>query len=231
MDMEALRAALGQANATALGFGFLAGLAFSFNPVALASIPVALAYVTKAREPRRAFAFGAMFVLGMIATHAVLGAAAGFGGSWVERLLGRQWGLVLGPLLIALGLLWPGWLKLPIPAIPLRVRRASGPWGAFALGVPFSVAVCPVCTPALFVLLGAIAAAASPLFGLAAGLAFAAGRAVPIALGAWGVGALEGLQSLGRYRRAFEFAGAAVLILSGLYMLNAYFFLIPSLAI
>lgn len=231
MDMATLRAALEHANAAALGVGFLAGFAFSFNPVALGSIPVALAYVTKAREPRRAFVFGAMFVLGMIATHAVLGTAAGFGGGWIKQLLGRQWGLVLGPLLILLGLLWPGWIKLPFPAIPVRARRASRPWGAFALGVPFSVAVCPVCTPALFVLLGVVAASGSPLFGLAAGLAFAVGRAIPIALGAWAVGALEGLRPLSRYYRAFEIAGAAALILAGLYMLNAYFFLIPSLAI
>jgi cytochrome c-type biogenesis protein len=75
-------------------------------------------------------------------------------------------------------------VRLPIPAIPTRVRRASGPWGAFALGMPFTVAVCPFRTPAIFVLFDVIAAVESPLFGLAAGLAFALDRAIPIALGA-----------------------------------------------
>ncbi len=231
MELESLRAALEQANPAALGIGFLAGFLFSFNPVALAAIPVSLAYVTKAHEPRRAVVFGSMFVLGMIATHAVLGVAAGLGGLWVERILGRQWGLVLGPLLILLGLMWPGWVKIPLPSISVRARRASGPWGAFALGVPFTVAVCPVCTPALVVMLGVIATIGSPLFGFAAALAFAAGRAVPIALGAWAVGALESLKVLSSYQRAFEVAGGALLILSGVYMLNAYFIVIPALAV
>jgi len=231
MDVESLRATLAQATPAAIGVAFLAGLVFSFNPVALGAIPVSLAYVTKAREPRSAFVLGSMFVLGMIATHAVLGIAAGLSGQWVETILGRQWGLVLGPVLILLGLMWPGWVRLPIPAIPMRVRRASGPWGAFALGVPFTVAVCPFCTPAIFVLFGVVATIGSPLFGLAAGLAFALGRTVPIALGAWGIGALENLKVLGRHHQTFEVVGGMLLILSGLYMLNAYFFWIPSLAI
>ncbi len=231
MEIESLRTALEQANPAALGIGFIAGFLFSFNPVALAAIPVSLAYVTKAHEPRRAIVFGAMFVLGMIATHAALGAAAGIGGLGIERILGRHWGLALGPLLILLGLMWPGWVRLPLPSMPVRVRRASGPWGAFALGAPFTIAVCPICTPTLVVLLGVIAAIGSPLFGAAVALAFAAGRAVPIAVGAWAVGALENLKAFSGYQRAFDVAGGVLLILSGVYMLNAYFFVIPALAI
>jgi cytochrome c-type biogenesis protein len=62
-------------------------------------------------------------------------------------------------------------------------------------------------------------------------LAFALGRAIPIALGAWAVGWFENLSMLGKYQKGFEIAGAIVLIASGLYMLNAYYFWIPSLAI
>lgn len=66
-----------------------------------------------------------MFIVGMIVTHAVLGAIAGLGGAWVHQVTGRQWGLVLGPLLIALGAPWPGWIKLPLPALALRASRAN----------------------------------------------------------------------------------------------------------
>ena len=44
------------------------------------------------------------------------------------------------------------------------------------------------------------------------------------------MGWLESLEGLKHSQRAFEIAGGLVLILSGLYMLNAYFFLIPDLA-
>lgn len=230
MDLDALRGTLEQAGFPSVALGFAAGFLFSFNPVALASIPVSLAYVTKAQERRRAVLFGSMFVLGMIVIHALLGLIAGLGGAWVQKVIGRQWGLVLGPLLIVLGLAWAGWIRLPIPRIPIRARRASTSAGALALGASFSVAVCPVCTPALVVMLGIAAAVGSALFGALLLLAFAIGRTIPVLLGAWAIGWLESLKGLSRSQRWFEIVGGVVLVLSGLYMLNAYFFVIPELA-
>jgi cytochrome c-type biogenesis protein len=228
MDMTALQTTLEQASFASLGIGFAAGFIFSFNPVALAAIPVSLAYVTKAHETKRAVRFGAMFIAGMVLTHVLLGAVAGLGGMGVQKLLGREWGL--GPLLILLGLMWPGWIRLPLPVIRFRARRAENGWGAFALGIPFSVAICPFCAPALVILLGVATGIGSPLFGATLLLAFALGRAVPILLGAWAVGWLESLKPLRHAQRSFEIVGALLLILSGLYMLNAYFFFIPGLA-
>jgi len=230
MTPDALRAALEHADLAAVGISFFAGFIFSFNPVALAAIPVSLAYVTKARETRQAVLFGSMFILGILVTHIVLGLIAGMGGQWVKVLLGRAWGLLLGPLLIFLGMLWPGWLRLPLPTPSFRATRVMGAWGAFALSVPFSVAICPVCTPALVVLLGVAAGSGSPWLGAMLLGAFAVGRSIPIALGAFSLGWLEHIQFNARYRRAFEVGGGVTLILAGLYMLNAYFILIPVLA-
>ena len=230
MDLETLRSTLEQASLASLGVGFTEGFIFSFNPVALAAIPVSLAYVTKAHETRKAVLFGGMFILGLIVTHVLMGFIAGFGGLWVQKIMGREWGLVLGPLLILLGLMWPGWIKLPLPSVTFRAKRATNGWGAFLLGIPFSVAICPFCTPALVILLGVATGIGSPLFGATLLLAFALGRSVPIILGAWAIGWLEGLKALRHSQRIFEIIGALLLILSGLYMLNAYFYLIPELA-
>lgn len=229
IDGAALGLAVQNVGYAAVGIGFLTGLFFSLNPVALAAIPVALAYVTKARDRKQATSFGAMFIFGLIATHMLLGLIAGLGGQWVAGLLGRYWGLVLGPVLILLGLVWPGWIRLPLPAASFRAKRATGMWGAFTLGIPFSVAVCPFCTPALLVLLGGVATIGSPLLGVVLLLAFALGRSIPIALGAWAMGWLESLKSLAKYARAFEIFGGIALVASGLYLLNAYFFFIPVL--
>jgi cytochrome c-type biogenesis protein len=207
---------------------FLVGLLFSFNPVALASIPVSLAYVTRARERRTAFAYGAMFILGMVLTHVVLGVIAGLGGQWVQALLGRHWGLVLGPMLILLGVFWAGWLRVSLPALRFRAKPATGLWGAFALGVPFAVAVCPGCTPALIVTLGVVAGLGSPILGAVMLLAFAIGRALPIALGAFIIGTLEGRPALAKYLRLADKLGGVVLIATGL--LNTYFLVVPALA-
>ena len=230
MDIEVVRNTLEQASLASLGIGLAIGFFFSFNPVALAVIPVSLAYLTKAQAPRRAVLLGSMFVVGIIATHTLLGLVVGLGGGWIQHLIGRQWGLVLGPVAIVMGLAWPGWIRLPIPQIPIRARRTASSWGAVALGASFSVAVCPACTPALVILLGIAAGVGSPLFGVLLLLAFAVGRAVPVVLGASAMGWLEGRAGLRRSRQVLEIAGGLVLILSGLYMLNAYFFLVPGLA-
>jgi cytochrome c-type biogenesis protein len=231
LDLEQLQAVAQQASLASLLIGFAAGFLFSFNPVALAAIPVSLAYVTKSHEQRVALHYAGAFVLGMLLVHIALGAIAGVGGLWVHKLFGRSWGLVLGPLLILLGLAWPGWIRLPMPRIAVRARRATSVWGAGALGAAFAVAVCPVCTPTLVVLLGVAAGVGSITFGVTLLLAFALGRAVPILLGGWAVGALEAMKPLAHYRKAFEVVGGVVLVLAGLYMLNAFFLFIPELAV
>ncbi len=225
MDIESLRLALEQASLAALAIGFTAGFIFSFNPVAIAAIPVTLAYVTKAHEPRRALQLGGAFIAGMIFTHVVLGVGAAMGGEWVKKVMGREWGLVLGPVLIVLGLMWPGWLKLRLPWFSMRAQRVGGVWGAFVLGIPFSVAICPFCTPALLVMLTAAAGIGSVPFGFALLLAFALGRAVPIILGAASIGWIESLKVLARRQKAFEIVGGLTLVASGAYLINEYFFL------
>ena len=230
MDAESLRLAVEHAGVAAAGVAFLTGLVFSFNPVALASIPVSLAYVTKGRDKGQAFLFGAMFILGMVLTHMVLGLIAGLGGKWIANVLGRGWGLFLGPLLIILGLMWTGWLRIPLPSFGFRASRPTAAGGAFLLGIPFAIAVCPVCTPVLVVLLGVTAGLGSVLLGVILLLAFALGRAVPVAIGAFAVSWLGNLNGLTRYRRGFEIAGGVTLIAMGFYMLNAVYFWIPELA-
>lgn len=231
MEIEALQVAIEQAGIAAAIAGFLTGLIFSFNPMAIAAIPVTLAYVTKARDRHTALIYGGMFILGLILTHMALGLVAGFGGLWVEGLLGRFWGALLGPILIILGIIWTGCIKIPLPKLSFRAQKVTGIWGAFTLGIPFSVAVCPFCTPALIVILGVVATIGSPIFGALIMLAFAFGRAIPIALGAVAISSVTHLKVLSRYQHMFNVLGGILLIASGLYLLNAYYFLIPILAI
>jgi len=230
IEIDALRQTVAQAGFGALWVGLISGFLFSFSPVALAAIPVSLAYIMRSRAPRQSLLFVCLFILGLIATHVALGVAASLGGAGVQQLLGRWWGLVLGPLLIALGLIWPGWLRLRLPAMKRRFGPVAGAWGAFALGAPFSVAICPVCAPALVVLLGVAGTVGSPVFGTTLLLAFALGRAIPILLGALAFGWLENLSVLGRFQEVFVTIGGVLLILSGLYLLNAYLMFLPGLA-
>jgi len=226
INIDEFKQTLTQASWAGIGLAFLAGFVFSFNPVSFASVPVMLAYVTKAHEERRALLMGSAFVFGLIVTHVVLGVAAALGGDWVKSVLGRQWGLLLGPVLIIMGLMWPGWLKIRLPWFGMKGRKVTGIWGAFLLAIPFSIAVCPFCTPALLVTLTASAAIGSVGFGFGLLLAFALGRSIPVILGAWSMGWLESLKVLSRYQKGLEITAGVVLIITGLYLLNEYFFLI-----
>lgn len=207
-----------------LGAALLAGFLFSFTPVAFASIPVVLAYVTRARAFREAVSYGLAFAVGLILTHVVLGIGAALGGAWAQSLLSRQWGVILGPVLILLGLLWTGWLKIPLPWLPLRGKRAATLWGAFLLGMPFTVGICPVCSPGLWIGLGVSASIGSVMYGGLLMLAFALGRVVPLAVGAVSICWLENLKTIERWRRGFEFAGGITLMTVGVYLLNEYYF-------
>ncbi|HCG79659.1 MULTISPECIES: cytochrome c biogenesis CcdA family protein [Gammaproteobacteria] len=184
-----------------LGAALLAGFLFSFMPVAFASIPVVLAYVTRARAFREAVSYGLAFAAGLILTHVVLGIGA------------------------ALGLLWTGWLKIPLPWLPLRGKRAATLWGAFLLGMPFTVGICPVCSPGLWIGLGVSASIGSGFYGGLLMLAFALGRVIPLAVGAISIGWLENLKTIECWRRGFEIAGGITLMAIGAYLLNESYLL------
>jgi cytochrome c-type biogenesis protein len=206
-----------------LGAALLAGFLFSFNPVSFASLPMVLAYVTKARSTREAVLFGGSFALGMIVTHMVLGVAAALGGQWIESFMGRAWLLLLGPVLIFMGLAWPGWIKLPLPWVSLRGERVATASGAFFLAAGFTIGICPLCSPGLWIALGASASIGSPLYGALLLFIFALGRTLPLLVGAFSIGWLESLKPLAAWRAAFETIGGVTLILVGIYVLNDYF--------
>jgi cytochrome c-type biogenesis protein len=214
-----------QADLMGLGAALVTGFLFSFNPATFVTIPVVLAYVTKARALREAITLGAAFIAGMIITHLVLGIGAAIGGEWAESFLDRRWNVLLGAVLVLLGLVWTGWLKFPLPWFSIRGQRVATVWGAFVLGIPFTVGICPVCSPGLWVVLSASAASGSAPYGALLLLAFATGRTLPVLVGAFGMGWLESLKSLQRWHHYFELLGGLTLIIIGLYLLNEYFLL------
>lgn len=206
-----------------LAAALLAGFLLSFTPVSLAAIPAIAAYVTKARAFREAVTMGASFAAGMVLTHVILGMVAAASGKWIEQWVGPAWSLVTGPFLILLGLIWTGLIKIPLPWFALRGRRVVTASGAFALGVPFSLGICPACSPGLWIGLGASAVVGSVGYGAALMFTFAIGRVTPILLGTISMGWLESLRLVGRFRGVVELLGGSVMIVLGLYLLNDFY--------
>jgi cytochrome c-type biogenesis protein len=218
--METYLGSVQQAGLAGLVTALAAGFLFSFNPVSFASIPITIAYVTKARAFGEALYMGSAFVLGMVITHVTLGVGAALGGEWITGIMGRQWGLVLGPVLIFLGIIWTGWVNFTIPWFSVRGHKAVTFWGAFLMGIPFTIGVCPACSPGLWVTLTASAGIGSPYYGAGLLLFFAIGRSVPIIAGATSMGWLESMRKLSNYQRPMETVGGLILIVLGIYLLN-----------
>ena len=217
---------MGQAGLMGLLAALVTGFLFSFNPATFATVPVVLAYVTRARALKEAVLLGGAFIGGMTATHLLLGVGAALGGEWVSSLLDQRWNVLLGVVLIVLGAIWAGWLKISMPWFSLRGSRVATVWGAFLLGIPFTVGICPACSPGLWIALSASAAAGSALYGALLLLAFAVGRSVPVLLGAVSMGYLEALKPLSAWQHWFEWLGGTTMILAGLYLLNEYFLIL-----
>mgnify|MGYP000510047381 CR=1 FL=1 len=214
-----------QGDILGLGAALITGFLFSFNPASFITIPVVLAYVTKARTLYEAVKFGGAFIVGMIITHISLGVGAAFSGEFANNLLGRHWYLLLGPLLILFGVIWAGWLKFTIPWFSNKGKRVATMWSAFLLGVPFTVGVCPVCSPGLLIALSASAAVGSMSYGALLLLMFGIGRTLPVLIGAFSIGYLESLKPFARWQYYLEKIGGIALILMGFYLLNEYFFI------
>jgi len=214
-----------QGDLLGIGAAFITGFLFSFNPASFITIPVVLVYVTKARSLFEAIKFGGAFIIGMIITHISLGAAAAFSGEFTSNLLGRHWYLLLGPILILFGMIWAGWLKFTIPWFSTRGQRVATMWSALMLGIPFTVGVCPICSPGLLIALSASAAVGSIPYGVLLLLMFAVGRTLPILIGAFSMGYLESLKSFSRWQHYLERLGGISLIMIGFYLLNEYFFI------
>ena len=222
-NADLLEQTLQTASWSGIIIAFVAGFVFSFNPVSFASVPVMLAYVSKSHNKQKGLILAGAFIAGLITTHVVLGIAAAFGGEWVQKVMGREWSWVLGSILIIMGLMWSGLLNIRLPWFGMKAHKVSSLWGAFLLGIPFSIAICPFCTPALMVTLTASAAIGSVPFGGALLFAFALGRSIPVALGAFSMGWLENFKVLSKHQKFFEVFAGVLLVLAGIYVIRQYY--------
>ncbi len=215
------------------------GILTSISPCPLATNIAAVSYVGRqVGSARLALASGVLYTAGRTLAYVALGAAA----VWsllsmvaVSTFLQESLPRLLGPLLIVLGLLLLGVVKLSLPGVGFseRLRRwvdRSGVWGAGLLGIVFALSFCPVSAGLFFGGLVPLATEhGSPILLPAA---FGVGTALPVAafavLLAAGVGwlgaALDKVQVVERWARPVT---ALVVLAVGVYeTLRSTFYLI-----
>ena len=131
---------------------FLVGILTSISPCPLATNITAIAYISKdVKTPRHTLLNGLLYTLGRGISYTLLAALIYFGLSsfQISRIF-QGWGdKVLGPILIILGLIMLGVIKINIPSNSQRLEKfklwiaTKGYIGSLLLGMLFAFAFCP----------------------------------------------------------------------------------------
>ena len=172
----------------AAGTALWLGILTSISPCPLSTNIAAVSYVGRRVGSRRLVLLsGALYTAGRSLVYLVLGAAS----VWslmsmvsVSSFLQGTFPRLLGPILIALGLLLLGVFELTLPSLGVsdklqhRVDHA-GVWGAGLLGVIFALAFCPVSAGLFFG--GLVPLAVERSSPLMLPLIFGVGTALPVA--------------------------------------------------
>jgi cytochrome c biogenesis protein CcdA len=171
-----------------VGTALWLGILTSISPCPLSTNIAAVSYVGRRVGSRRLVLLsGALYTAGRSLVYLVLGAAS----VWslmsmvsVSSFLQGTFPRLLGPILIALGLLLLGVFEFTLPSMGVndklqqRVDHA-GVWGAGLLGVIFALAFCPVSAGLFFG--GLVPLAVERSSPLMLPLIFGVGTALPVA--------------------------------------------------
>lgn len=169
MDLEPLLAA---SPWLALAAAFLAGIASSASPCAIAAVPLVVGYVGgyAGDDRRRAFLYASAFVLGMAITFTAAGVIVAATGAWLGGA-SRWWQGLMGLLAIVFGGHLLGVWKVPglghlACATGTRPRwRNAGAAGAAVTGALAGVAFAPCATPVLAGILTIVGSQGDIVFG------------------------------------------------------------------
>jgi cytochrome c biogenesis protein CcdA len=219
-----------------LGFGtaLWLGILTSISPCPLATNIAAVSYLSKKIEhPKSVLIAGVFYTLGRMVLYAILGTAiiaSLLNVPTVAQFLQKYINKMLGPVLIAVGLVLLDVLKLKISTFSISTERQNtlaeaGIKGAFALGFLFALSFCPISAALFFgslipLSLQNTGGAVLPLvYGLGTGLPVLV-FAVFISLGVLTVEKL--VHKFGRVEYYSKKMTGIIFILAGLYFIWFY---------
>jgi cytochrome c-type biogenesis protein len=201
---------------------FVGGLISAASPCVLAVIPLVIGYVGgySQGDRRKALRYALIFALGLSVSFTLLGAAAGFIGSFLG-LTGKYFFWAIAAIAIIMGLSLLGLFEIRIPFQRSTKPKASGLVGAFLMGLLFGFASSPCATPVLVVILAYVVTKGQVLYGTLLLFVYAVAHCALIVL----AGAVTGfVESFAKSRGAANFSAwskrlsGALIILAGGYV-------------
>lgn len=213
---------------------FVLGLMTAISPCPLATNITAIAYIGKdIDDKKRVFLNGLIYTLGRAISYTAIGLIFFFGASQFKLLsFFQQWGeKLLGPVLILIGLLMFGVLKININGVNNIIQKYSRNrkvsfWSVLIIGILFALAFCPYSGVLFFGLLIPITIASAKGLYLPVIYAFATGLPVIIfayllAFTVSGVGKFY--NSIQKIEKWFRYMVAAIFSGVGIYYSLIYF--------
>ncbi len=206
-----------------LGFAlaFAAGLIVAFSPSSIPMIPVLMGYVLKPRgcSKSRSIVLSSGFVLGIVFINVLLGIVFTAVGAVAGKVFGPSWNLVISLLLLIMGLQVFGALRLRLPQFGFSGSEITSFFGAFLVGIPFVLSLCPYCVPIQLTMLTAAAATQQVWYGGLLLLFFGLGRGLPLFLVGQFSGFLAKAGFITRFNTPLQKVSGVVFIgMSGFYL-------------
>jgi cytochrome c biogenesis protein CcdA len=188
--LDTLERLLTESPVLALFVIFWIGAVSSLSSCTAIRLPIVLGYVAASGGSRkRSLLLTVLFLVGLVISYVLIGAAAAFVGGFAHQLLDTTkvifW--ASGALLFVAGAMISGLISPSL--LPSRCRRIGDrlDWmrapGALVFGLIFgllTMPACPLCGAGLIMLAGVVATKSLSLYGLAMFASFALGQGLPI---------------------------------------------------
>lgn len=234
MNIDALATQLtsgAAAGAAAFGIALLGGLIAGFGPCVLPMLPAVFGYVTGmvVRDPAeessktllvRGLGLSAVFVLGMSAVFAAIGALAGLLGR--ALLLGAWAYYAVAAICVVIALQMLGVINLPVDRfnalLPTRKPERRGWIGALLFGMIFGLIATPCSTPILAAVATIAATTGSAVKGGALLFVYGLGKGVPLLLLGVASGSLGIMRKLSRATPVLTKIGGVGLLAAAAYV-------------
>ena len=211
---------------------FLLGVIVSISPCPLATNITAVAYISKdLKSSKKTILSGLFYTLGRSLSYTLIALLIYFGlSSFKISSLFQGWGdKVLGPVLILLGLLMFGVIKININIRNKRIEQlknhlsTKGYIGSFFMGILFSLAFCPYSGALFFGIL--IPLILKTNFGFLLAPFFGIGTGLPVILFSFIIAysfnkLSKALNIVSKVEKILRYVTASIFILTGVYYLQ-----------